>query len=219
MNNKKKDKAGLIYERLKKAYPDAACALDYGGDPWRLLVMARLSAQCTDARVNLVSKTLFNKYPDAASMAKADISELERDIMSCGLFRMKAKQIKEASAVITDKYNGALPGNMEELLSLPGVGRKIANLIMGDVFGGGGIVTDTHLIRICGRLGFYSESEKSPVKTERIMTPLLEKEKQSEFCHMIVLFGREYCTARSPRCGECPLRELCAKRVKEMRGR
>ena len=215
--NKKEKKLALaaIDERLAEIYPDAECALKYGGDPWRLLVMARLSAQCTDARVNEVSLELFREFPDAESMAQGDISRIEELVKSCGLYRMKAANIKDASAVLVDRYGGALPSDMDELLTLPGVGRKIANLLIGDVFGGDAVVCDTHCIRICGRFGMYPESEKSPEKIEKILRELLPVGHGSDFCHRIVLFGREICTARSPRCEDCPLSDLCLKHRKE----
>jgi endonuclease-3 len=199
----------LIISALAELYPDALCSLEYGGDPWRLLVAARLSAQCTDERVNIVCGPLFERFPDAASAAECDISELEEIIKPCGLFRMKAKNIRDASRMIVDDFGGEVPDTMEGLLSLPGVGRKIANLILGDVYGKGGIVADTHCIRVCGRLGYYGTDKKDPVLTERTMEKVIPREEQSAFCHRIVLFGREYCSARSPRCGECPLGEYC----------
>lgn len=215
--NKKEKKARLaaIDERLAELYPDAECALKYGGDPWRLLVMARLSAQCTDARVNEVSLELFREFPDAASMASGDISRIEELVKSCGLYRMKAANIKDASAILVEKFGGVLPSDIDTLLELPGVGRKIANLLVGDVFGGDAVVCDTHCIRICGRLGMYPEREKSPDKIEKILRELLPSGHGSDFCHRIVLFGREVCSARAPRCAECQLSDLCEKRRKE----
>ena len=195
--------------RLAELYPDALCSLEADGDPWRLLVMARLSAQCTDERVNIVCRDLFRAFPDAASMAQAPIEEIENLIKSCGLYRGKAKSIKEASQIVIEKYNGEIPSAMDELLSLPGVGRKIANLLLGDIFGLGGIVADTHCMRICGRLGFYPEGQKDPLKTEKIMEKLLPRENQSDFCHRIVHFGRDVCTARSPKCEVCELKSVC----------
>lgn len=215
--NKKKSApdAGAITEALEKLYPDALCSLEYGEDPWRLLVAARLSAQCTDERVNIVTKPLFERFPDAESVTKGDISEIEEIIRPCGLFRTKAKSIFDMSLIICRDFGGRVPDTMEELLSLPGVGRKIANLILGDIYGKGGIVADTHCIRICGRLGFYDTAKKDPLFTERTMEKVIPREKQSDFCHRIVLFGREYCTARAPRCSECPLRELCQSEDKK----
>ena len=195
--------------RLEELYPNAECALKYGGDPWKLLVMGRLSAQCTDARVNIVCEELFSRFPTAESMARGDISEIERIVMPCGLFRVKAQNIKDSSALLVEKFGGILPDTMDELLLFPGVGRKIANLLLGDIFGKPAIVCDTHCIRICGRLGMYPEKEKNPLKIEKILRGLLDGERGSDFCHRIVLFGRDICTARSPRCDECPLSDLC----------
>ncbi|MBQ7836480.1 MAG: endonuclease III [Clostridia bacterium] len=194
---------------LAELYPDAACSLEADDDPWRLLVMARLSAQCTDERVNIVSRDLFAAFPDAASMANAPIGDIEDLIRSCGLYRGKAKSIKEASEIVVNKYGGNIPNTMDELLELPGVGRKIANLLLGDIFGLGGIVADTHCMRICGRLGFYPEGQKDPLKTERIMEKLLPREHQSDFCHRIVHFGRDICRAREPLCDDCPMKDIC----------
>lgn len=200
--------------RLRTLYPDAACSLEASDDPWRLLVMARLSAQCTDERVNIVSRDLFLAFPTAWDMASAPIEKIEELIRACGLYRGKAKSIKEASQILCEKYGGRVPDTMEELLSLPGVGRKIANLILGDVYKKGGIVADTHCMRICGRLGFYENGGKDPIKTEKIMSPLLPTELQSDFCHRLVMFGRDICTARSPKCGECPLDDICENAMK-----
>lgn len=212
----KRERLALIVNKLKEVYPEAECALEYGGDAWRLLVMARLSAQCTDARVNLTSRELFARFPTPVDMAEADLSEIEEIIKPCGLYRMKAKNIKDASRVLMDNYGGVLPCDMDELLTLPGVGRKIANLLLGDVFGMPAIVCDTHCMRICGRLGMYPESLRDPTKIERILTELIDPFEGSDFCHRIVLFGREVCTARSPRCLECPLSELCERRRREV---
>lgn len=205
----KKQKARIVCERLAEIYPEAECALLFGGEPWRLLVMARLSAQCTDARVNAVSVPLFERYPTLDDMADADISELEELVRPCGLYRTKAASIKSACSDIRDRFGGRVPDNMEDLLSLSGVGRKIANLILGDIYGKGGIVADTHCIRICGRLGFYPESQKDPKKTEDVMSKLIDQAEQSDFCHRIVQFGRDTCIARSPKCSECPMRDVC----------
>ena len=204
-----RDKMRRAVSLLKERYPSAACALEYGGDPWRLLVMGRLSAQCTDARVNEVCKELFAKYPTAAAMAEADLDALCEAVRPCGLHRTKGKDLKEASRLLVEKHGGVLPDTMEELLTFPGVGRKIANLLLGDVYGKPAVVTDTHFIRICGRLGAYPEGEKNPLKIERRMTPLLPPEESSDFCHRIVWFGREVCTARAPACDGCPLSEIC----------
>ena len=207
----KKQKAKIVCDRLREIYPEAECALQFGGEPWRLLVMARLSAQCTDARVNAVSVPLFERYPTLEAMADADITELEELVRPCGLYRTKAASIKSACADLRDRFGGRVPDNMEDLLSLAGVGRKIANLILGDIYGKGGIVADTHCIRICGRLGFYPEKYKDPKKTEDIMSALIEQGEQSDFCHRIVQFGRDTCIARSPKCSTCPLKDICKR--------
>ena len=200
----------LAVAELERLYPDAACALEYGSDPWRLLVMARLSAQCTDARVNTVSRELFRVFPDVEAMACGSLSEIEEIIKPCGLYKMKAKNIRDASAMLISDFGGVLPDTMEALLTLPGVGRKIANLLLGDIFGRPAVVCDTHCMRICGRLGMYDEGLRDPFKIEKILVELIAPEKSSDFCHRIVLFGRDICTARSPRCDSCPLRDLCA---------
>ena len=216
---RERERALRAVEVLKERYPEAICSLEAEGDPWRLLVMGRLSAQCTDARVNIVSKPLFEKYPDCNAMAEAELSELEEAVKPCGLYKTKAASLKAACIMIRDEFGGRIPDEMEELLRLPGIGRKIANLLLGDIYGKGGIVADTHCIRICGRLGFYDEERKDPVYTERIMDPLIPKEEQSDFCHRLVLFGRDICTARSPRCEECPMGDICAHRSGKTRGR
>ena len=203
-------RAARAVEILKTAYPDAACALEWGGnDGWKLLIMGRLSAQCTDARVNIVCRELFSEYPTLESVADAPIEELERIVRPCGLYRMKAKEIKAACRMLIDDFGGAVPDDMDELLKLPGVGRKIANLLLGDIYKKPAVVADTHCIRICGRLGFYPEDLKDPVKVEKIMAGYIEPAEQSDFCHRIVQFGRDVCIARSPKCAECPLSEIC----------
>ena len=213
----KKAKMAEAVCALKEKYPDAECALEYEGDPWRLLVMGRLSAQCTDARVNIVCKDLFTKYPTAAHMAEADLDELCEMVRPCGLYRMKGENLRDASRMLIDEYGGTLPDTMEELLRFPGVGRKIANLLLGDIFHKSAVVTDTHCIRICGRLGAYPETEKNPAKIEKILVGLLDGKESSDFCHRLVWFGREICTARSPKCGECPMAQkgICAHFEKE----
>ena len=202
---KKETKAKKVLQKLCELYPDAQCSLSCSHDPWKLLVQARLSAQCTDERVNMVSVRLFEKFPDAESMAKGDISEIESLIKSCGLYRSKAKSIKEASCRIADDFSGKVPDNMEDLLSLPGVGRKIANLVLGDVYGKGGIVADTHCMRISCRLGLCDK--KDPLHVERTLDPIVPKAEQSDFCHRMVLFGREICRAQNPKCDICPMRQ------------
>lgn len=204
-----------IESRLTEMYPNAECALEYDGDPWKLLVMGRLSAQCTDARVNIVSRELFARFPTAKDMSEASIEEIEDIVKPCGLYRMKAANIKDSSTLLIEKFGGILPQSMDELLLFPGVGRKIANLLLGDVFGADAIVTDTHCIRICGRLGMYDEGLKDPYKIELILRDIVEEGKGSELCHRIVLFGRDICTARSPRCRECPMNDICAHATAE----
>jgi len=196
---------------LKEKYPVAECALKYDGDPWKLLVMGRLSAQCTDARVNEVCKELFAKFPNAEAMAAGDIAEIEEIVKPCGLYRMKADNIKAASRMLVSEFGGELPSTMDELLLLPGVGRKIANLLLGDIFGKEAIVCDTHCIRICGRLGMYPENLKDPTKIEKVLSELIDRKEGSDFCHRIVIFGREVCTARSPMCTDCTLSGICYK--------
>lgn len=203
--------AKQLVARLKEIYPDATCALAYGGDPWKLLVMGRLSAQCTDARVNQVSVALFEAFPNAEAMAKASPEEVEPYIFSCGLYRAKAKDLVAASRRIVEVYGGKLPETMEELLTLAGVGRKIANLLLGDLFGKPAIVADTHCIRISRRMGLVKKEDSSPEKVERTLSSLIEPAEQSDFCHRIVFFGREYCPARGYNCETCPLTDLCKK--------
>ena len=217
-NAEKRARIALVNAALQELYPDAECALTWGGeDPWRLLVMARLSAQCTDARVNLTAGPLFDRFPDARAMAAAEVAEVEPYVKSCGLYRRKAEDLVLSSRMLLDRFGGRVPDTMDELLSLPGVGRKIANLMLGDVFGQGGIVTDTHCIRICGRLGFYPEKEKNPHKIERILLGLIDPAEGPAFCHRIVWFGREVCRAQNPACDVCPLaaQGLCEKRDRE----
>ena len=215
------DRMATIVGRLKEIYPHMVCALEWGGqnggdrdfllrESWKLLVMGRLSAQCTDARVNIVCRDLFQKFPTVESMANAAVEDIEVIVRPCGLYHTKAQNIKEACLILVEDHGGIVPDDMDSLLALPGVGRKIANLLLGDVYKKGGVVTDTHCIRICGRLGFYPETLKDPLKVERILTPLIPEAEQSDFCHRIVQFGRDTCMARSPACGECPLKDLCA---------
>lgn len=211
----KRERMAAIVERLKQVYPEATCALEYGGDPWRLLVMGRLSAQCTDARVNIVCRELFRVFPDAYSMAVGDLEVIEQIVKPCGLYRTKAKNIKDSAILLIEKYGGRLPDNMDELLEFPGVGRKIANLLLGDIFGKAAVVCDTHCIRISGRLGMYPEREKNPERIERILREIIDPAEGSDYCHRIVNFGREVCTARSPRCEACPLADLCKKKERE----
>jgi len=202
-----KEKVSAIIDALKERYPDALCALHYSKD-YELMIAVRLSAQCTDARVNLVTPALFEAYPTLEAFANAEIADVENYVHSCGFYRQKAKDIVTACQMIIRDYDSKIPASMEDLLKLPGVGRKTANLLMGDLYGiPGSIVCDTHCIRICGRLGL-SEG-KEPEKVERQLRKILPPEESSDFCHRIVLFGRDCCTARNPKCGECPLTLYC----------
>ena len=211
----KKARMAQIVAALKEVYPVPVCALESGGDPWRLLVMGRLSAQCTDARVNIVCRELFSVFPDARAMAYADIAEVERIVRPCGLYRTKAQNIVDASRMLIEEFGGEMPQEMEELLRFPGVGRKIANLLRGDLFSLPAIVADTHCIRLCGRFGMYPEKEKDPTRVEKILVSLVEPAEQSDLCHRLVQFGRDVCTARAPKCENCPLTALCQKGIKE----
>lgn len=203
---KKQEIADLACAELEKLYPGAQCTLDYG-EPYQLMMATRLAAQCTDARVNVVTKTLFKKYPTLQAFADADLAELEQDVKPCGFYHTKAKSLKEMAGQLINNFGGEVPSTMEELLTLSGVGRKTANLILGDVFGKPAVVTDTHCIRISGRLGLTSNKE--PAKVEKDLVKLLPPETSSDFCHRTVQFGRNICRARSPKCGECPLNYFC----------
>ena len=196
-----------IIAALKQRYPDALCALHYGKD-YELMIAVRLSAQCTDARVNLVTPALFARFPTLDAFAGADVAEVETYVHSCGFYRQKAKDIVQACRMLRDEHGGKVPDTMEALLKLPGVGRKTANLLLGDIYRRpGSVVCDTHCIRIANRLGLASGKE--PEKVETQLRAILPPEESSDFCHRIVLFGRDVCTARSPKCGECPLRPFC----------
>ena len=207
--SEKKARMAAIVAQLKEVYPVPVCALESGGDPWRLLVMGRLSAQCTDARVNIVCRHLFAKYPDAAAMAEAELADVEEIVRPCGLYHTKAQNIIDASRMLLTDFGGEMPHEMEDLLRFPGVGRKIANLLRGDLFGLPAIVADTHCIRLCGRFGFYPTTEKDPTRVEKILVKIVEPAEQSDLCHRLVQFGRDTCTARAPRCEGCPLYDLC----------
>ena len=202
-----KKKVRNIIDALNLRYPDAICALHYEKD-YELMIAVRLSAQCTDARVNLITPALFAAYPNLEAMANADIADVEKYIHSCGFFRQKAKDIVLACQMLLTEHNGKVPDTMEQLLRLPGVGRKTANLLLGDLYNElGSVVCDTHCMRICERLGLSKGRE--PEKVEKQLRAVLPPEESSDFCHRIVLFGREICTARSPRCTECPLAMYC----------
>ena len=203
----KKERAAAVTELLKSVYPDAECALHYTHD-YELLFATRLSAQCTDARVNIVTETLFRQFPTLESFAAAPEADIAEAIKTCGLFRTKARDLKACAIMLLDRFGSKVPDNMEDLLTLPGVGRKTANLILGDIFGKPAIVADTHCIRLSGRLGFV-KNEKDPVKVEAALRKLIDPAESSDFCHRLVLFGREWCTARSPKCTGCPLGAVC----------
>ncbi len=211
----KKERISKIVLALKKIYPEAACSLEYEGEGWKLLIMGRLSAQCTDERVNIVCKELFKRFPTLKSIADASYSDIEEIIKPCGLFRMKAKNIKDASRRLYYEYGSKVPDSMDELLKFEGVGRKIANLLLGDLYHLPAIVADTHCMRICGRLGMYKEGKKDPLFTERTMSQIIEPSEQSDFCHRMVHFGREFCTAQSPKCHSCPILELCEHNLRK----
>ena len=204
----KKELALEVIERLKAEYPDAACTLDYA-DAWQLLVSVRLAAQCTDERVNMVTPALFARFPTLESLAQADVSEVEEYIHSTGFFRAKARDIVAASQMMLEQFDGKVPDNMEDLLKLPGVGRKTANLILGDVYHVPGVVVaDTHCIRISGKLGL-TDGTKDPAKVETQLRKILPPEESNDFCHRLVLHGRAVCTARKPECQGCTLRPWC----------
>ena len=201
------NKVDFIISELKKRYEISGHSLEYQNEPYKLLVLARLSAQCTDARVNIVAKTLFSEFKSLEDFAGADLDKLERAVFSCGLYKTKARNIKDMCAMLIGEYDSKIPEDMDKLLRLPGVGRKIANLIRGDVFGLPAIVADTHCIRISNRLGLCSG--ENPAVVERRLLEIIPAEESSDFCHRLVFFGREYCRAQSPRCGECFLEGVC----------
>ena len=196
-----------IIEELKKLYPDAICSLDYRKD-YELLFSVRLAAQCTDARVNLVTPALFERFPTLEAFAAATPEEVGEYVRSCGFWRAKAKDIVGSAQMLLRDFGGKVPDNMDDLLRLPGVGRKTANLILGDVYGKEGYVCDTHCIRITGRLGI-TDGSKDPLKVEQQLRKVIPPEESNDFCHRMVLHGRALCMARAPQCGDCPLRELC----------
>lgn len=206
----KKELALEIIERLKKEYPEASCTLDYN-EAWKLLVSVRLAAQCTDARVNVVVEKLYEKYPDVNALAEAPVEGIEEIVKPCGLGHSKARDISACMKILRDKYDGNVPKTFDELLDLPGVGRKSANLIMGDVFGKPAIVTDTHCIRLVNRMGLV-ENCKEPKKVEMALWKIIPPEEGSDFCHRLVHHGRDICTARTkPYCEKCCVKDLCAK--------
>lgn len=196
-----------IISELKKLYPDALCSLDYRRD-YELLFSVRLAAQCTDARVNLVTPALFARFPTLEAFAQADVDEVGEYVHSCGFWRAKARDIVASAQMILERFGGKVPDNMEDLLSLPGVGRKTANLVLGDIYGKEGYVCDTHCIRITGRLGL-TDGSKDPLKVEQQLRSCIPPEESNNFCHRMVLHGRALCMARSPQCDACPLNALC----------
>lgn len=206
-----KDKLALeIIERLKKEYPDVGCTLDYD-QAWKLLVSVRLAAQCTDARVNVVVQDLYEKYPDVNALAEADPADIEAIVRPCGLGWSKARDISACMKILRDEYGGGIPDNFKDLMKLPGVGRKSANLVMGDVFGEPAIVTDTHCIRLVNRMGLVNQI-KDPKKVEMALWEIIPPEEGSDFCHRLVFLGRDICTARTkPHCEKCCLRDICPK--------
>ena len=204
----KKEIASRATELLKKEYPDAICSLNYS-DPFQLLIATRLSAQCTDARVNMVTPDLFAEFPTAKDMANAPLDRVEELIRTCGLYKTKAKSLIEIGKDITERFGGQVPDTIEELITLPGVGRKTANLVVGDVYGKPAVVTDTHFIRIVGRLGLTKST--NPLKVEMELKKLLDENESNDFCHRTVLHGRKVCTARKAFCEDCVLKDICKK--------
>ncbi|MGN1320022.1 MAG: endonuclease III [Acutalibacteraceae bacterium] len=202
----KKTRVLKAVEGLESLYPTAICSLNYT-DAFQLLIATRLSAQCTDARVNMVTPALFEKYPDADSMSKAPVEDIENLIKTCGLYKTKARDLVGIAKMIVTEFGGVVPDTIEQLTRLPGVGRKTANLVCGDVYGKPAVVTDTHFIRLCNRLGFVKTTD--PLKVENAMRKLLPPEKSNDFCHRTVLFGRDICTARKTYCEKCPLSAIC----------
>ncbi len=205
----KAEKALKIVEILKKLYPDVSCSLEFG-EPWQLLFSARLAAQCTDKRVNEVAKVLYVKYPTLEAMANADMDELESVVKPTGFYHAKARDLKNGAITLLSEFGGEVPDTMDKLLSLPGVGRKIANLILGDVYGKSAIVADTHCIRLSNRFGLCDS--KDPKKVEFRLRELIPEKEQNDFCHRLVFHGRAVCTARAPKCSACTLNDICEKR-------
>ncbi len=212
---KKSDKkriGALAADIFEKEYSGAVCSLDYSeGDAFQLLIATRLSAQCTDARVNLVTPALFKAYPDAYSMALASIEQVEEYIKSCGLYKTKAKDLVGIAKMLCEQYEGKVPDSIDELIKLPGVGRKTANLVCGDIYGKPAVVTDTHFIRLCNRFGFVNTTD--PYKVEMQMREILPPDKSNGFCHRAVLHGRAVCTARKAYCEKCCFNEICEKKL------
>lgn len=213
---RKKERAAIVIERLAREYPGAECTLDYE-EAWKLLVSVRLAAQCTDERVNVIVKDLYAKFPDVDALANADVTEIEEIVRPCGLGNSKARDISKCMRMLRDEYGGKVPDTMEELLKLPGVGRKSANLVLGDVFGKPAIVTDTHCIRLCNRIGLV-DGIKEPKKVEMELWKIIPPEEGNDFCHRLVLHGRAVCTARTkPYCDRCLLADVCRQRIEELK--
>lgn len=208
---KKKELAAEVIKRLKKEYPDSACTLDVE-DAWQLLVSVRLAAQCTDKRVNETVPALFAKYPSPEKLSKAKLSDIEEIVRPCGLFKTKARDIKACMTQLVDRFDGIVPDNMKDLLSLPGVGRKSANLILGDIYGQESYVCDTHCIRLTGRIGM-SDGSKDPVKVEMQLRKIVPPEESGGLCHRLVDHGRAVCKAQSPQCEACCLNDICRKKM------
>lgn len=202
----KKEKAKIVVEKLEKIYIDPTCCLIHK-HPYELLIAVRLSAQCTDARVNIITPILFKKYDTLEKLANAEISDIQEIVKPCGLGKTKGKDIVMLSRMLINDYNGVVPDSLDELLKLPGIGRKTANLIMGDIYGQPAVVADTHCIRITNRLGLTNSDD--PYKVELQLKKILDKTKSSDFCHRLVFFGREVCVARSPKCNVCPFSDMC----------
>ncbi len=207
---RKIERVAEAVNRLEKLYPNAICSLEYD-DAFQLLIATRLSAQCTDKRVNMVTPDLFAEFPTAEKMATADISRVEQLIKTCGLYKTKAKDLVAIAQKLVSDYGGIVPDTIEELTTLSGVGRKTANLVCGDIYKKPAVVTDTHFIRICNRLGFVNST--NPITVENAMRKLLPPEKSNDFCHRSVLFGRDVCTARKAYCENCVLEDICAKKI------
>lgn len=209
---RKKERAIKAVEGLEKLYPEAICSLQYS-DAFQLLIATRLSAQCTDKRVNMVTPDLFKEFPTAEKMANAELHRVEKLIKTCGLYKTKAKDLIGIAQKLISDFGGVVPDTIEELTTLPGVGRKTANLVCGDIYKKPAVVTDTHFIRICNRLGLVDST--NPLVVEKEMRKLLPPDKSNDFCHRTVLFGRDICTARTAFCEKCPLEEICPKRLKK----
>ncbi len=209
---RKVERVNTAVDRLEKLYPDAICSLEYK-DAFQLLIATRLSAQCTDKRVNMVTPDLFKEFPTAEKMANSDIKRVEQLIKTCGLYKTKAKDLILIAQKIVNDFGGKVPDNIGDLTTLSGVGRKTANLVCGDIYGKPAVVCDTHFIRICNRLGFVNTD--NPLKVENEMRKLLPPDKSNNFCHRAVLFGRDVCTARTAFCENCVLNDICPKKLKK----